>query len=210
VLDGQRSAMNLAAATWGELGTALAGVHVHVEGEEHLWSRRPAVFIFNHQSAIEMLLLCKLLRRDFVGIGKQELRRYPILGRVFALAGTVFIDRFDHGKALSALRPAIEALRSGVSIAIAPEGTRSPTPKLGRFKKGAFHIALEAQVPIVPIVFLNTLDALPKHGAVVRPAVVEVVVHPPIDTSSWTRAALDEHVTEVRNRYLATLEARSS
>ena len=71
LLDGGwRRAINLAATTWGELGTALADLSVHVQGEEHLWSHRPAVFIFNHQSAIDVLLLCKLLRRDFVGISK--------------------------------------------------------------------------------------------------------------------------------------------
>lgn len=206
-LDGQwRSAMNVAASMWGELGTALAGINVHVTGEEHLWSRRPAVFVFNHQSAIEVLLLCKLLRRDFVGISKQEIRRYPLLGQAFALAGTVFIDRFDHGKAASALEPAVEALRQGLSIAIAPEGTRSPTPRLGRFKKGAFHLAMEAGVPVVPIVFRNSLDALPKYRAVVRPAVVEVVVHPPIDTGDWRRETIDEHIAAVRRLYLETLD----
>jgi putative phosphoserine phosphatase/1-acylglycerol-3-phosphate O-acyltransferase len=168
------------------------------------------VFIFNHQSAIEMLLLCKLLRRDFVGIGKQEIRDYPILGRVFALAGTVFIDRANHVKAVSALQPALDALRSGVSLAIAPEGTRSPTPKLGRFKKGAFHLALEAGAPLVPIVFVNALDALPKHRAIVRPAVVEVVVHPPISTARWTRDTLDERIAEVRQLYVDTLEEHVS
>jgi putative phosphoserine phosphatase/1-acylglycerol-3-phosphate O-acyltransferase len=210
-LDGQwRSAINFAASTWGELGTALAGVHLQVHGEEHLWSQRPAVFIFNHQSAIDMLLLCKLLRRDFVGIGKQELRDYPILGRVFALAGTVFIDRANHIKAVSALQPALEALRGGVSLAIAPEGTRSTTPTLGRFKKGAFHLALEASVPLVPIVFVNALDALPKHRAIVRPTVVEVVVHPPVSTEGWKREKLDDYIADIRQLYLDTLEEHAS
>lgn len=206
-LDGQwRSAINFASTMWGELGTALAGLNLQVHGEQNLWAERPAVFVFNHQSAIEVLLLCKLLRRDFIGIGKEEIRDYPLLGRAFALAGTVFIDRFDAGKALDALRPAVDALHSGLSIAIAPEGTRSPTPRLGRFKKGAFHLAMQAGVPVVPIVFRNTLDALPKHGAIVRPAVIEVVVHPPISTARWTRETLDSEIAAVRDAFIATLE----
>jgi putative phosphoserine phosphatase/1-acylglycerol-3-phosphate O-acyltransferase len=84
---GLRRWTNVASATWGELGTALAGLDVRVIGEEHLWSSRPAVFIFNHQSAVDMLLLCRLLRRDFVGISKQEMRRNPIFGPFMALAG---------------------------------------------------------------------------------------------------------------------------
>jgi len=206
LLDGGwRRAVNIATTTWGELGTALAGVELQVTGEQHLWSHRPSVFIFNHQSGIDVLLLCKLLRRDMVGVAKQEMRTNPIFGPAFALAGTVFIDRFDREKAIAALEPAVDALRQGLSLAIAPEGTRSPTPRLGRFKKGAFHLAMAAKVPIVPIVFRNALDALPKHGVVVRPATVEVVVHPPIPTTSWTVDDLDREIEAVHRTYSETL-----
>src|SRR5262249_52096576 len=200
-----RGWINVATTTWGELGTALAGIDLRVSGEEHLWSARPAVFIFNHQSAVDMLLLCKLLRRDFIGIGKQDIRRNPLFGPVLALAGTVFIDRAARAKAIEALRPAIAALHSGLSIAIAPEGTRMPTPRLGRFKKGAFHIAMAAGVPIVPVVFRNTLDALPKHGIIVRPATIEVVIHPPIATTGWRHQELNQHIAEVERLYAETL-----
>jgi putative phosphoserine phosphatase/1-acylglycerol-3-phosphate O-acyltransferase len=88
---------------------------------------------------------------------------------------------------------------------LAPEGTRSPTGHLGRFKKGAFHMAMAAKVPIVPIVLRNTLDALPKHGIIVRPATIEVVVHPPIPTANWKPEDLDRHVEETRRLYLETL-----
>jgi putative phosphoserine phosphatase / 1-acylglycerol-3-phosphate O-acyltransferase len=202
----RRDMMNLAGTIWGELASTLAGLQVRVEGEEHLWSHRPAVFVFNHQSALDTLLLCKLLRRDFVGVAKQEARTNPLFGPVFALAGTVFIDRTDRRAAIRALEPAIETLRRGTSIVIAPEGTRSTTPRLGAFKKGAFHLAMNAGVPIVPIVFKNALDALPKHGLVIRPATVEVVVHPPVDTSGWKTATLDRHVDEVRSLFVETLD----
>ncbi len=200
-----RLAINLGMSTWGEIGTALAGVDVHVRGEEHLWSQRPAVFIFNHQSAVDMLLLCKLLRRDFVGIAKQELRRNPLFGPLFAASGTVFIDRFNHDKAVEAMEPAVAALRNGLSVVIAPEGTRSPTPRLGHFKKGAFHLAMAAKVPLVPIVFRNALDVLPKHGIVLRPATVEVVVHPPITTRGWRKRDLDKHIASVHQLFEDTL-----
>jgi putative phosphoserine phosphatase / 1-acylglycerol-3-phosphate O-acyltransferase len=201
-----RPGINLATSTWGELGTALAGVDLQVRGESYLWSHRPAVFIFNHQSAVETLLLCKLLRRDFIGIAKQELRRNPIFGAMGAVGGTIFVDRFNHEQAVHALEPAIDALRRGLSIVIAPEGTRSPTPHLGAFKKGAFHLAMAAKAPIVPIVFKNTLDVLPKHGIVLRPATVEVVVHKPIATARWRRKDLDRHISAVHRLFEQTLE----
>ena len=198
-------AINLAAATWGELATVLAGVEVRVTGEENLWSKRPAVFIFNHQSGLDMLLVCKLLRRDFVGIAKRELRTNPFFGPAMALAGTVFVDRFNHERAVEALAPAIEALRHGLSLAIAPEGTRSRTMHPGRFKKGAFYMAMAAGVPIVPIVVRNSLDALPKNWMVVRSATIDVVVLPPIATTGWTRENLPEHIAEIERMYAETI-----
>lgn len=200
-----RDAMNLSLGAWGDFGTALAGLTLDVEGEEHLWSQRPAVFLFNHQSALDGLIVARLVRRDVVGVAKEEIRRHPLWGPVFALAGTVFIDRGDREKAIEALGPAVEALRKGVSIAIAPEGTRSATARLGRFKKGAFHIAMQAGVPIVPIVLRNVHDALPKGAWFVRPSQIEVVVHPPIATTGWTRETLDTRIAEIHALYQATL-----
>ncbi len=197
--------VDFAIAAWGDLGTALAGIELDVQGEQHLWSDRPAVFIFNHQSALDVLLLAKLLRRDFVGVAKKELRRVPIFGAFAALTGTVFVDRANSKSAIAALQPAVDALRRGTSLAIAPEGTRTPTPRLAPFKKGAFHMAMQARVPIVPIVIKNALDALPKHGLVIRPAKIEVVVHPPISTRGWTRDGLDDRIAEIRRLYEDTL-----
>jgi putative phosphoserine phosphatase / 1-acylglycerol-3-phosphate O-acyltransferase len=202
----QREGANVLLSAWPDLATALAGIELEVTGEEHLWSHRPAVFIFNHQSAVDTLLVAKLLRRDFTGIAKQEIRRNPIFGPAFAFAGAVFIDRADSARAIDALKPALKALAEGRSIAIAPEGTRSRTPQLGRFKKGAFHIAMQARVPIVPIVFENALDVLPRGAVVLRPANVRAVVLPPVDTSGWTRESLDAEIEKIRKLYLDVLE----
>jgi putative phosphoserine phosphatase/1-acylglycerol-3-phosphate O-acyltransferase len=202
----KREALNVMGSLWGDLASSLAGIDLRVEGEEHLWSHRPAVFIFNHQSGLDLVLMLKLLRRDFTGVAKQELRHNPIFGPLFDAAGVAFIDRSNTAKAIRALGPALEALRHGRSLIIAPEGTRSATPALGRFKKGAFRLAMQARVPIVPVVFRNVLDALPKGAFVVRPAVIEAVVLPPIDTSSWTLDTLDHEIDEIRSRYLEILE----
>ena len=103
----------------------------------------------------------------------------------------------------------MRALREGRSIAIAPEGTRSRTPQLGRFRKGAFHLAMQAGVPIVPIVFENALDVLPRGALVLRPANVRAVVLPPIDTAGWTRDSLDAEIEGIRKRYLEVLGERA-
>lgn len=200
--------LNTCISVSGELGAAVAGLNLRVQGEEHLWSARPAVFIFNHQSAIDGVLVAKLLRRDFVAVAKQELRRVPLLGALAGLAGTVFLDRSNSEQAVAALQPAVDALRAGTSLVIAPEGTRSPTPRLGPFKKGAFRVAMEAGVPIVPIVFRNTLDAMPKHALVVRPATIEAVVLPPVSTEGWSLDTLNREIARVRRAYLEVLDQR--
>jgi putative phosphoserine phosphatase/1-acylglycerol-3-phosphate O-acyltransferase len=200
-----REALNVSGAVWGDLATSLAGIDLRVEGEEHLWSHRPAVFIFNHQSALDAILMMKLIRRDVTGIGKMELKKNPIFGPIFGAAGVVFVDRANSASAIEALKPAVVALKEGRSLVIAPEGTRSPTPRLARFKKGAFHMAMQAGVPIVPVVFRNVLDAFPKDARIVRPATIEAVVLPPVPTTDWTAEGLDEEIAEIRDRYLKVL-----
>jgi putative phosphoserine phosphatase/1-acylglycerol-3-phosphate O-acyltransferase len=202
----QREAVNVMGSVWSDLGTSLAGIDLRVEGEEHLWSRRPAVFIFNHQSGLDSILMLKLLRRDLTGVAKKEIRSNPVFGPLFAAAGVVFVDRANSAKAIDALRPAVEALRHGRSLVISPEGTRSTTTRVGRFKKGAFHMAMQAGVPIVPVVFRNVLDALPKNALVVRPATIEAVVLPPVETRDWTREGLDDEIRAIRRRYLEVLD----
>ncbi len=202
----KREAFNVMGSVWGDLATSAAGIDLRVEGEDHLWSHRPAVFIFNHQSGLELVLLLKLLRRDLTGIAKAEIRHNPIFGPLFSAAGVAFVDRSNTVKAIQALAPAVEALRHGRSLIIAPEGTRSTTPTLGPFKKGAFRLAMEARVPIVPVVFRNVLDALPKGALIVRPAVIEAVALPPVDTSAWTLATLDREIEKMRNRYIEVLK----
>jgi putative phosphoserine phosphatase/1-acylglycerol-3-phosphate O-acyltransferase len=92
-----------------------------------------------------------------------------------------------------------------MSLVIAPEGTRSPTPRLGRFKKGAFHIAMQAEVPMVPVVLRNVGEVMWRGAQILSPGTVEVAVLPPIDTSEWRRETIGEHVAQVRELFVATL-----
>jgi len=188
-------------STYADLSNALTGVEMQVEGEEHLWSHRPGVFIFNHQSGLDTLLMARLLRRDVVGVAKQELKDVPVLGQMLQLAGTVFVERGDREKAIESLHTAEEAVRQGLSIIIAPEGTRSATKRLGPFKKGAFRMAMSTGAPIIPVVLKNALDALPRHAMVVRPATVEVEVLPPITTEDWTLENMNERIVEIHDQY---------
>jgi putative phosphoserine phosphatase/1-acylglycerol-3-phosphate O-acyltransferase len=163
------------------------------------------VFVFNHQSAIDVLITVRLLREDVIAVAKKEIRTQLPMGPAFAYTGTIFIDREHVGDPQQALKPAVEALQRGRSVAIAPEGTRSPDGRLGVFKLGAFHIARQANVPIVPIVIHNAQDALPYRAIFVRPAEVKVTVLEPIDTSGWTEADVHSEAGKLHDRYLEVL-----
>lgn len=189
-----------------DLGMAMAGVDVRVvEGQEFLTSARPCVFVFNHQSKLDAPVIFHLLRKDITGIAKQEVRTIPVLGEIFAQAGVVFIDRAHRGKALEQLEPAVTRLREGFSLVIAPEGTRSSTPRVGKFKKGAFHIAMQAGVPVVPIVLRNTGALMWRGAQLLTPGTVEVRVLQPVDTTEWTPETIADHADEVRQMFVATM-----
>jgi putative phosphoserine phosphatase/1-acylglycerol-3-phosphate O-acyltransferase len=179
---------------------------MNVLHQERLWTHRPAIFVANHQSALDIPVLGRLLERDFTIVAKKEARWDPraVVGSV--VIDPAWIDRSDSESARATLDGVVDRIRSGTSLMIFPEGTRSATPVLGPFRKGAFHLAAQAGVPVVPVVLRNTGDALPKSGFVVRPTTIEVVVLPPIDTSGWKRERLDAEIEAIRARYLEVLE----
>jgi putative phosphoserine phosphatase/1-acylglycerol-3-phosphate O-acyltransferase len=164
------------------------------------------VFVFNHQSKLDPIVMMKLLRGGFTGVAKKEAANVPGFGQFFRLAGVAFIDRGNSAQIREALEPAVAKVRDeGISLVIAPEGTRSATPRLGRFKKGAFHIAMQADVPIVPIVMRNVGQVMWRGSQAIRSGTVEVAVLDPIDTSGWDVDELGEHVQEVRDLFVETL-----
>jgi len=186
--------VNSLMASVGDLVIGSAGIEMVVKGEENLWKKRPAVFIFNHQSSVDLFVVSKLIRKDATGIAKKELKMMPIIGQLMTAAGVIFIDRKNREKAIEAMKPAVEALKSGTSIIIFPEGTRSMDKKLGAFKKGAFHLAMQAGVPIVPVIIRNAHDAMPRGSNVFRSVAIEVVALPPVSTKRWKKETMDKNI----------------
>ena len=203
----RRDALNFSLSVFADTASALIGLNLKIEGEHHLWSNRPAVFVFNHQSNVDLVVVARLLRRDITGVGKREIRDMPIIGRVLESAGVVLIDRKNTASAIEAMKPLVDAMRvEGKSVCLSPEGTRAITPKLAEFKKGAFHLAMQANVPMVPIVIHNSGDVQPKGDFLYHPGTVQVEVLPPVDTSDWSVTTIDDHVAEVRDMYLKALD----
>jgi putative phosphoserine phosphatase/1-acylglycerol-3-phosphate O-acyltransferase len=201
-----RRAAEWVGATSSDAMLAIAGISVEVQGARHLRDHRPSVFMFNHQSVADGYVLLKLLRDGFTGVAKKEAAAMPLLGQILRGLDFTFIDRSDARSAIAAMQPVIDKLRGGMSFVIAPEGTRSLSPRLGRFKKGPFHIALQARTPIVPVILRNTCEVLPRGSLLLRPGTVQVRVLPPIDVAQWRIEDLDRHVAEVRALFQRTLD----
>jgi putative phosphoserine phosphatase/1-acylglycerol-3-phosphate O-acyltransferase len=203
----KQEGLNFSMSLFADVASALIGLNLDVEGEKNLWQQRPAVFVFNHQSQADVVIIARLLRRDLAGVGKKEILNTPVLGRIMQFAGTVLIDRSDATSAIESMKRLVDTIRvEGKSVVIAPEGTRTVSTRLGPFKKGAFHLAMQAGVPIVPIVIRNAIDVSPKGDPLFHPATVGVTVLEPVDTSDWSAETIDEHVADVRRRFLEALE----
>jgi putative phosphoserine phosphatase/1-acylglycerol-3-phosphate O-acyltransferase len=140
-----------------------------------------------------------------MAIAKKEIQNMPFIGQIMTASGTIFLDRTDKEKAIEAMKPAVDALKNGMSVAIFPEGTRSYDYTLGTFKKGAFHLAMQAGVPIVPIIIKNAHDSMPRGSTMFKPALVEVVVQKPIPTKDWKVKDLNKHIASIRAMFLAEL-----
>lgn len=202
----RRRAAELVGAIGSDAMLAITGVDVEVQGEHHLWAHRPSVFMFNHQSILDGYVLLHLLRRGFTGIAKQEAAKMPLLGQILRGLDFAFIDRSNSRNAIETMKPAVDRLRLGMSVVIAPEGTRSLTPRLGRFKKGAFHMAMQADAAVVPVVIRNSYQVMTRGSLLFRPGTVQVCVLPPVDVATWKVEDLDRHVAEVQALFQRTLD----
>ncbi|MFD1811832.1 HAD-IB family hydrolase [Rhodococcus gannanensis] len=201
----RQNAANLVGTVGPDVALAVLGITVDVQGRDNAWTHRPAVFMFNHQSSLDVLVLGTVIKRNVTGVAKQEAAHDPRFALVGALLDVAYVDRADTSRAKAALAPAVQKLKSGISLAIAPEGTRSPTPRLGRFKKGGFHVALQSGVPVIPVVIHDAGELMWRNSFVAHPGTVHVDVLEPVPTTDWTVATLDEHVAEVRDLFEACL-----
>jgi putative phosphoserine phosphatase/1-acylglycerol-3-phosphate O-acyltransferase len=201
----RRRGLNFFTSAWSQLLLAASGVHLNVIGAENLTAQRPAVFIFNHRNQADPIITAALVRDNWTGVAKKELASDPLVGTVGRLLDAVFIDRDDSSAAVEALHEVEDLAKKGLSIVIAPEGTRLDTTSVGPFKKGAFRIAMAAGIPIVPIVIRNAEIIAARNSTTMNPGTVDVAVFPPISVSDWTLNALPDRIAEVRQLYLDTL-----
>jgi putative phosphoserine phosphatase/1-acylglycerol-3-phosphate O-acyltransferase len=201
----KRTGVNFLTRFWPEIVLALSGVKLNVIGAENLTAQRPAIFLFNHRNNFDVFMVAALVKDNWTGVAKKELAGNPLVGTLGRLLDAAFIDRDDTAAAVAALKPVEEAARKGLSILVAPEGTRLDTPGVGPFKKGAFRIAMATGLPVVPIVIRNSDLVAGRNATTLHPGTVDIAVLPPVSVADWTTANLGDKIEQIREEYLQLL-----
>jgi len=202
----KREAANFLASTLTEISLGLGKVRLNVTGEEHLWAVRPAVFIWNHRNIFDAQIVGRLVQRDFGAVAGKDLQSSPLVAAAARFMHIAFVDPDDSRAAVAALEPATRLLGEGISMLVAPEGTRVAGGGIGAFRKDAFRMAMTAKVPVVPIVIRNADDIGSRSSGTMRPGTVDVAVLPPVRVDDWTLRDLDRRVEGVRQQFVETLE----
>ena len=174
----------------GRTWLRLSGVKVNVKGLELLDPKQPYVFIANHRSYLDAVPLFAYTGRRMGLVGKKELLKAPILGYGMGFVNVIAIDRSNRERAVETIRIATERLRSGISFGVCAEGTRARPGEMLPFKKGAFHMAVQAGVPIVPIALKNSDALMGKGTGEAWPGTIEMVMMRPMETS-WVSSDED-------------------
>jgi len=179
------------------------GARVEVSGREHADPSRPTVYVSNHQSAADIPALLVALPVNVRFVAKKQLRWVPIVGWYLQLAGHIIVDRSNTRDAIASLDAAAKKIRSGTSILMFPEGTRSPHRRILPFKKGPFSLALKAGVAIVPVTVEGSGKMMPKRSFRIFPGEIRVKIGAPIDASKYGEQDRDRLLKDVRNVMIA-------
>jgi 1-acyl-sn-glycerol-3-phosphate acyltransferase len=193
------NSVHLVARFWAKSILFVSRIKVSVKGLSNLDSSGPFVYMCNHQSYFDVLILLAYLPVQFRWLAKAELFKIPIFARAMRGAGYISIDRYKRESAFKSIDRAADKIRGGVSLMIFPEGTRSRDGSIGPFKKGGFVLSLKSGVPIVPIIINGARAIMQKGSLHITPGDVELIITRPIDTTDYSLNTRDDLVELVRN-----------
>lgn len=186
-----RIASYVGGVLWSRINSWMAPIWVNVNGKENINPSQSYVLIANHQSAFDIFVLYGFLGIDFKWVIKQEVRKIPAIGIGCEKVGHIFIDRTNHDSAIRSLNEAKKSIVNGTSVMFFPEGTRSFDGTIKKFKKGAFKMALDLDLPILPITIVGTKDILPNKTLDLFPGKVSMRIHEPIPLKGYSGDNID-------------------
>ena len=193
------------ARRWAQSGLKMNGSSIHVTGIENVPKTGGVLFVANHQSNFDIPILVGHVPRDKGFIAKLELLKVPSFSRWMKYIGCIFIDRNDPRQSLTAINDAAERLKSGHSIVIFPEGTRSADGTVGPFKAGGLRLAMKAGVPIVPVTISGSKNIMPKGSSLIKSAHVNVLISPPLMPDEFKEMGSNQISEVVRNTIISNL-----
>jgi len=194
------------ARAWAGWVVSFAGVKIQVEIRGKLDPAQPYVFMANHASSLDIWAMFRVVPRRIRMIAKKQLSRIPLFGWVMWAGRFIFIDRQNGVAARRSIDEAVRRVHDGESVVIYPEGTRTRDGKLGCFKKGGFHLAVKAGVPIVPVALRGTRELMPRKSLLLRSGTMKAIIGEPVPTqglSEEERANLSEKVRSIVEAMLA-------
>jgi len=197
---------NLCGARWSRINSFMTPMCVSVSGRGNIDPTCSYVIVSNHQSHYDVFVLYGWLGVDFKWVMKKELRKVPALGVACEKLEHIYIDRSDKGTALKSLNDAKRIIKNGTSVIFFPEGTRSRTGQMGDFKKGAFIMALDLGIPILPITITGTNKILPPGTVNLMPGRVRMTIHKPVAVTGYTLETMGDLMAEVRSVIQGGLE----
>ena len=183
---------------WGRSILIVSRIKVSIKGLSNIDLSKSYIYMSNHQSNFDIPVLLGYLKVQFRWLAKMELFKIPVFGHAMRKAGYISIDRNNRESAFESLKKAARKIKSGVSVLIFPEGTRSRDGKIHPFKKGGFVMAVDSGVPIVPIVLTGTSSIMTKGSFRINPGKVNMIIHQPIQTSVYTRETKEALMERVR------------
>jgi 1-acyl-sn-glycerol-3-phosphate acyltransferase len=204
-LVNQRIGSYFGGVIWSRINAFMVPMFVKVSGKENIEPNISYIVIANHQSYFDVFLIYGWLGLDIKWVMKKELYKIPGLGFGSKKVGHIFIDRSNKRAAIESLEKAKKRLINGTSVVIFPEGTRSGSGKPGVFKRGAFKLAIDFGLPILPVTVIDTKNILPANSMYLSPGKAKMVIHKPIDISPYNEKNMDELIKRVKGDICSAL-----
>ncbi|MFC1670684.1 lysophospholipid acyltransferase family protein [Spirochaetota bacterium] len=189
---------SLMGVLWAKFNSYITPMFVKVIGKDKINKKKSYVIVANHQSMYDIFVVYGWMPVDFKWVMKIEMRTYPMIGYSCDKMGHVFIDRSNQVAALESINSARDKIKDGTSIMFFPEGTWSKDGKLLDFKKGAFRLALDMGLPVLPVTIVNIRKILPSDKFAIFPGSAKMVIHDPISIDDYNKENMDELMERAR------------